>query len=187
METKEKSMKETEEGIGLFVAFYDESIPVSLVLLGEVFSPFLVPLFLLYSLLFELLKPILSLNLIFNGPLGFDLVIEAFILSLSLFFHLDQPHDSFLCGQEISLINSLLQQWFSFNMKRWIELLNGSSCWMLPRALLFVALDGAIKGSLIDKVFLLPFDKSPQFLPQIGVHILLVSVIEFALNQGNGS
>lgn len=66
-------------------------------------------------------------------------------------------------------------------------MLNGPSCRMLPRALQFITVDGAFKGPLVDKVFLLPFDKSPQFLPQIGVHVLLVSVIEFALNQGNGT
>ena len=101
-------MKETVEGIVLLVALYYQSIPVSFALLGEVFSPSLVPLFFLYGLLFELFKPILSFLFLIDGPLGFDLSVEAFILIFSLFFHLNQSHDSFLCCQEVSLINSLL-------------------------------------------------------------------------------
>lgn len=58
---------------------------------------------------------------------------------------------------------------------------------MLARGVPFITVDCAFKGAFIDEVFLLPFHESPQFLPQIRVHILLVSVIEFALNEGNRS
>lgn len=111
-------MKKTEEGSGLFAALDYQSISVSVGLLGKVLSPFLVPFFLLYGLLLELLESILPFLLLIACPLGFDLTVEAFILIFPLFFHLDQPYDPFLCCQEISLIDSLLQQRFSFDMKR---------------------------------------------------------------------
>lgn len=180
-------MKESEEGTGLFAALDDQPIPVSVVLLGEVLSPFLVPLFLLDGLLFELFKSILSFLFLIACPLGFYFAVEAFILIFPLFFHLDQPYDPFLCCQEICLIDSLLQQRFSFDMKWWVKLLNGPSSWVLARGVPFITVYCAFKGALIDEVFLLPFHESPQFLSQIRVHILLVSVIKFALNEGNGS
>lgn len=111
-------MKETEKGTVLFAAFDYQSIPVSVVLFSEVLPPILVPFFLLYGLLLELLESILSFLFLIAGPLGLNLAVEAFILVFSLFFHLDQPHNPFLCCQEISLVDSLLQQRFSFDMKR---------------------------------------------------------------------